>query len=125
MTPEQINRLMAESGMFKYPDIVPVRGKWRIHRTDTPYYEACYDNFDPYHRIEHAMMALEKFPEYEVGKTATARYCKVWYNSVEHPKFKTAEAFADTAPAAICLACIEAKKLEVRDDTILHHNSDH
>jgi hypothetical protein len=112
MTPTEINREFAER-------LFTVR---KVESCFNTYYEghecvcdrakviARLKDWDPYHRWDHAAMGLEKFPEYEVGKTATSRYCKVWYNSAEHPKWQTAEAFADTAPAAICLACIEAKK---------------
>jgi len=61
MNPEQCNRLIAESGLFKYPEIIPMGGKWRIHKPDSPYYQEYYEDFDPYHNPTHAHMALEKF----------------------------------------------------------------
>jgi len=100
MNPEQCNRLIAESGLFKYPEIIPMGGKWRIHKPDSPYYQEYYEDFDPYHNPTHAHMALEKLKAtIQIGPDVNGYLCYLWMDD----EFR-AHTVADTPSAAICEA---------------------
>ena len=91
MTPEGINRIIAEK----------VMGWPNQHHTTL-----AVANFDPYHRIEQAMMALEKFPEWHIFKDINGDFNCFIYND----KKAIGSAWADTPEAAITLALVEAAK---------------
>ena len=90
MTPEEINRIIAEK----------VMGWPNQHHTTL-----AVANFDPYHRIEHAIMALEKFLSWEVRRYSRNDYrCRINDDELIEGDM------ADTPQAAICLALVEAVK---------------
>jgi hypothetical protein len=69
-----------------------------------------FSDFDPYHRWDHAAIGLEKFDEWTVEHIKKPFYdSKLFYCRIDNGK-GCVSAFSDTAPAAICLACIEALK---------------
>ena len=92
MTPEEINKAIAERVMA-IPSIVA-------------YIDGYMDNFDPYHRIDHAMMALEKYGDWMIEKTNNGQYyCRIGWGFTEG-------AWATTKEEAVCLAVLEAVKGE-------------
>jgi hypothetical protein len=69
--------------------------------------------FDPYHRIDHAWMGLEKVREHGYYLVLSQNaFSKEWIAKLVNPDNpeKDVRAFDDTGPAAICIACLEAKK---------------
>jgi hypothetical protein len=114
MNPEQINRLIAESGLFKYPDIVPMGGKWRIHKPDTPYYQEYYEDFDPYHNPTHAHMALEmiRCQGYWIHLFGRPEHWSCGMAHLTDTSKRDVLQKADTPSAAICAALLEAVKGE-------------
>jgi hypothetical protein len=107
MTPEQINREIAEkvmgwiqNGTAAYSD--PNNGEvW------------FWDEWNPAERIDHAWMVVEKLgATIQVGPNHDKSVCYFWLgNGVG------AHEEADTAPMAICLAALEAvKACEVIDE---------
>ena len=113
MTPEQINRLIAEKvmGWVETTPTDPRRLYWKGSQGPLETHPAAAligRYFDPYHRIDHAMMALEKFVVWIVEKFASDNeyICKVWKNArLYHRPF---EGLGDTPSAAICEAIVSA-----------------
>lgn len=82
MTPEQINREITEKVMG-----------YIFNRV----------NWDPYHRIDHAMMALEKFELWTLRKDHGLYQCMVRDKYTHYSEWTVA------APMAICLAALGTK----------------
>jgi hypothetical protein len=113
MTPEQINREFAEKVMGWKLETRQIWSNDVKHYVPTEVYVKDSDkrrfiqvsNWNPYHRWAHAAMGLEKFLSWEIRRYSRKDYrCRINDDElIEGP-------MADTAPAAICLACLEAKK---------------
>ena len=88
MIPEEINRIIAEKVMG-WTGPISLGDELRLY-------------FDPYHRIEHAHMAVEKFKTWEFGKNEDPKpyYCVI--------DFDKAIGCASTPSEAISLAIVEA-----------------
>ena len=110
MNAEQVNREIAEKVMKFYT--LGNSTRWwfgdcgRDNLTNFSYIPGAIDYFDPMHRIEHSMMALEKFPYWELGKDEDGYYCMITLldeSTVPSGRAKTKE-------EAICLAALAAKE---------------
>jgi len=117
MTPEEINRLIAEKvmGWVEATPTDPRRLYWKGSQgplETCPSAALIGTYFDPYHRIDHAMMALEKFSAWELHRSTKYFFCNIYVNVNEYdePLGGYIEGHADTAPAAISLALVEACK---------------
>jgi hypothetical protein len=111
MTPSEINRAMAEKVMGApnpFSTWVLKGDDWYILPAGVPAYWELYVYFDPYHRWDHAAMGLEKFTHWKLDRFGQTYSCKILINP-----YWTDDIEADTAHAAICLACLEAVK-EIR-----------
>jgi hypothetical protein len=98
---KKINREFAEKVMGWIPN---EDGDW-----DLPDGEWCgfyEDEWDPYHRIDHAWMGLEKFEYWKLERVDNEYECRI---IIVGRVYKNTY-WQDTAPAAICLACLEAVK---------------
>jgi hypothetical protein len=126
MTPSEINREFATEVMGWHISRNPYGGSELYLFIDPPEtHETHYTlapihrlmDFDPYHRWDHAAMGLEKMESkyhwvikspFEKGDTYMAGLTPLGVTGWNgRPDFIGQ---ADTAPAAICLACIEAVK---------------
>lgn len=104
MTPEEINRIIAEKCMgwekaldsyWWVPSAIPTNGP---------------DSFDPYHRIDHAMMVAQKVNLFRRGylhQLVTNEWCVASKETLGKYLGKAA-----TPSAAISLAIVEACKEE-------------
>ncbi len=98
MTPEEINREIAEKVMeWTKHDIC--KAWWFPKKTPLTLEDAIF-YWDPYHRWDHAGIVLEKFPNWTMSKNEPQYYCKMG------TCFDKPGIWADTAPAAICLAAL-------------------
>jgi hypothetical protein len=118
MTPTEINREMAEKVMGWHLDGISYTQYWYDDSGIKQLPFDGWDHFDPYHRWDHAAMGLERLCK---GKNLNADivigfrgecFCHpmeemAGYN--QGPRILYGPK-ADTAPAAICLACIKAEK---------------
>jgi len=119
MTPEEIkeiNRLIAEEVMRAIegdPGTAPAYQIMDDSRVQLTLTANPYDwfTFDPYHRIEQAMMALEKFENYNLHKRTWHDGTLGYRCSIENPVYCSSP-WADTPSAAICSALLEAVKGE-------------
>lgn len=116
MTPEQINREIAERIMgahegppFDFSRMFSTNGSWLIHDGSRNHYVQNYSEFNPAERIDHAWMVVEKFAEYDLRKRHIKGKAK--YGCAIFGKLgKEFRGEAATAPMAICLAALEAVK---------------
>lgn len=116
MTPEQINREIAErviQAVEGDPGTAPAfqvfpSGKVVLTLTARPYN---WFEFDPCHRIDHAWMVVEKLMSmkwYLKIEIAGDMGNLVWWCDLVNPDGRYVQQKADTAPMAICLAALEA-----------------
>ena len=102
MTPDEINKEVAEKVMgIQYPEVIIRNSKYHVHRMGFPHYVKYYEEFDPYHRIDHALMALEKAGRDRWTLNHVCGWYMLWQTNVLGK-------WADTATAAICMALLEA-----------------
>jgi len=112
MEPSEINRLIAEKVMgWTITDF------FQGHKWETKEEWWCgkdyrkmvsVKDFDPYHRIEHAMMALEKFKFWSIYKSPDI--CTAYLDCSDHNRDESAKprsASSHELCAAICLAIVE------------------
>ena len=107
MTREEINRAVAERVMgweFQPPCIDAPLGWWNSPD------ELDVDDWDPYHRIEHAWMVVERVtsPERTVPQAAKVRFV-AWFNGAQLWKYS-----AEDAAKEICLAVMRLLEEEGR-----------
>jgi hypothetical protein len=90
--------------------------KWWFPKTEPVTLADAITDWDPYHRWDHAMMALEKLKpkcrqiiiEY---KSRFYSNGDSWWVTIQLISgVWISQIMADTIPAAICLACLEAVK---------------
>lgn len=118
MTPEEINRVIAEKVMDA-PNPFPnwmrdADGSYLRLRDGFQAYYEFYDVFDPYHRIDHAIMALEKLrlQGYWCHLFGRPKTWSAALAALNDPTKDDVLQYADTPQAAICLALVEAVKEE-------------
>lgn len=103
-TPEQINRLIAEKCMGWHRE-----GPWwkeEVPHGTVPRY--AIDFFHPYHRIEHAHMALEKFEVWLLEKLDGKVVCRIIYRYTKDGIGYWSRGTAATPSAAISEAIVAA-----------------
>ena len=107
-----VNREVAEKVMGWRLDFNPfVAYMWVDGNRCTGFKEK---DFDPMHRIEHAIMALEKFVAWDIKCRIDDETYKKWYvcDIWNGTNWYESNLKADTAPEAICLASLKAKEGE-------------
>lgn len=119
MTPEEVNREIAEKVMdaykgmpFQWSTIFSIYPQWVIHDGSKNAYVENYTVFDPMLRIEHAWMVVEKFRQAGYWCHLFGRPEK-WSCGMAHLKDTTKNDVlvdATTAQEAICLAALKAKE---------------
>ena len=119
MTPDEINRLIAEKvmGWVEATPTDPRRLYWKGSQgplETSPSAALIGTYFDPYHRIDHAMMALEKYRKDHAKQVIRVEF---WHDEIVCTIFADTkclhylmQAEADTPSAAISLALVEACK---------------
>lgn len=102
MTPEEINRKVAEKvmGWSLQPDTY-----WWTSGLPSNGWNA----WDPYHRIYHAWMILEKFPDWTLDRLNGVVTCRLLLATGDEGKWT--KGTADTAQAAICMAALETEEV--------------
>ena len=114
MTKKEINREIAEKHMGWHevsyaPMMSPMmHAHWWADITGYKWY--LVKEFDPMHRIDHAMMALEKFPQWELRKDTWGDNRVTYSCDIVNPDFEHFTKSMATAQEAICLAVLEAVK---------------